>query len=614
MVISVLHCTGLAEGSYPEWQRMKIAFFASDDWRAAVLKALVAFGTVTALMTEVLSWFHALHVIPIAWAVVVASALIAGWKRKPANAQWQWPGLFNTALIAASVSISTVILITALVSAPNSTDAMAYHLPRIVYWVQADSVAFFPTPYLNQIMLQPMAEYLMLHTYLISGGDRLVNLVQWMGSAGSMIGVSLIARSLGAGVRGQAAAALFCATLPNGILQASGAKNDYVLALWLAALIWLSLEWEARGKRSDLILAGLALGLALFTKGTAYLFAPPILLAVLWPGRRRSVRFAAVAAGCVLVINGPFYLRNLDLSGSPLGFDSAQGDGVYRWRNEHLGWRPTMSNLLRNTSEQLGGRSEARNRRIWQTVLDVHKKLGLDPNDPNTTWPGTAYEPPRNANHEANANNFWHLTILALAFPVFLWRRSPSAWLMVSAAAAMVLFCVYLKWQPFQARLLLPLFVISSPAAGIALEAVRYPLLQAAICLFLLSGARLPLLQNWVRPLTGPGSIFRTSREDQYFADLTLWNNKQSYLDTVAAVKASGCRMVGIDGNANQIEYPIQVLLLLSDPSYRFVHTGVKNASKKYARESQSPCIIAGADSSGQFRILAATSSTAAPP
>jgi hypothetical protein len=197
------------------------------------------------------------------------------------------------------------------------------------------------------------------------------------------------------------------------------------------------------------------------------------------------------------------------------------------------------------------------------------------------------------------------LLILLASAVLLAIRRHGAAALPLSCAAAFVLFCAYLKWQPFQARMLLPLFVLGAASAGVALELVRYTFVQIALCLFLFSGARLPLLQNWVRPLTGPNSIFRTSRQDQYFADLTAWNNKRSYLDSAAAVEQSGCRFVGIDNSVNAIEYPLQVLLLRSGAAgYRFVHTGVRNASVKYSHSTEQPCIIVCPDCAGDQERL----------
>ena len=59
-------------------------------------------------------------------------------------------------------------------------------------------------------MLQRFAEYVMLKSYLLSGGgDRLVNLEPWSVSQFGILGVSSVVGMLGAGSRRQAIAALF---------------------------------------------------------------------------------------------------------------------------------------------------------------------------------------------------------------------------------------------------------------------------------------------------------------------------------------------------------------------------------------------------------------------
>ena len=112
----------------------------------------------------------------------------------------------------------------------------------------------------------------MLHTYLLTGGDRLINLIACGAFAAAIVGVSGVVAAMGLGTTAQTVAALACATLPNAILQASGAKNDMLLALWTVCAIYFALRGEA-------MWLGLAVGLALATKGTAYLFLPPLLFA-----------------------------------------------------------------------------------------------------------------------------------------------------------------------------------------------------------------------------------------------------------------------------------------------------------------------------------------------
>lgn len=618
------------------------------DWRDGYLRTAVAFGAMLVIVTEALSAGTAITRAGLiaAWsaAAVVAAAIFVVRKYRGYHAGLQYHagpparlGIVDALLLASIAAILAIVAFTALLSPPNSADAMAYHLPRVVYWAEQHSVRFFPTPYLNQIMLQPFAEYFILQSYVISGGDRFVNLGQSFGCATSIVAVSLLARHFGAGRRGQILAAVFCATLPNGILQASGAKNDYLMAAWLAAALWFLVRSDSA---PDAVLAGLALGLAIGTKATAYLYAPPLLAAVLIPawwrdmkmGTDRSVHYrtfsgnervasgdrvvsplfrpsnirtavlrtAGIVVACALALNLPQFLRNIDLSGSPLGFDSAFGDGRFRWRNESFGWRQTASNLIRNTTEQLGARSERSNKFVYDTALAVHRAIGADEHDPATTWPDATYQPPRNANHETNVPNRWHLLILIGCLPA-LWRR-PRALLLytLALAAGFVLFCLYLKWQPFMARMFLPLFVLASPLAGIAGERIRPAALQVLLCILLLNSTRPYLFENWTRPLKGAHSLLHTPRDSNYLSDMTQWEESKWLVPAVDATANLSCSTIGIDINNFQLEYPFQALLRERKPGTNFVHTGVRNVSIKYAPPvSDSPCAIMCLDCAG---------------
>jgi hypothetical protein len=111
--------------------------------------------------------------------------------------------------------------------------------PCLPEWLR--SVEHYPTSYVPQLYHPPGAEFAIMHFQIISGGDRFANLIQWLSMVGSAIAVSLIAKQLGANLRGQVFAAVFAATLPMGILQGSSTQTIMLYAL---GGVFVSCGWQ----------------------------------------------------------------------------------------------------------------------------------------------------------------------------------------------------------------------------------------------------------------------------------------------------------------------------------------------------------------------------------
>ena len=579
--------------------------------RRSFLWTATAGGVFVLLTTEGLSLFTALGRPQLAalWGAALVAALAAirpnglqaaaGRLRIP----WRSPLAWIVAL-ACGLSLGASFL-SAILGPPNMVDAQTYHMPRVVYWQVNQSVDFFPTSYYQQLSLQPFSEYAMLHLYALAQSDRFVQLAQWAAWLLAIVAASLVAKRLGADWRGQALSAGLCATLPSGAIQASGAKPDVWVAAWLLTAIYFALGAEDEGfGRGEAAGVGLASGLALLSKGTAYVFgagiAPFLLLGMTAAARRRILRAAPLMAVLAVLINAPHLTRNYVYNGHPLGDGSARGDGVLRFGNERLGLDVTFSNALRNLPLQLAFRPEW-NQLIYEMVVEAHEALGINPNDPQTTWAGLDYRPSTVSMHEGEAANVRHALLLVPALLWLLWRRrwDATAGLLVGCIGGGLLFCALLKWQPWHARMHLPLFAAAVPALAVFLSGWRPRWLAAGMLLWLTWALHPFALYNALRPLAGPRPAYAEARFDQFFLD---WPRLRVPFELGADwVARSGCKQVGIDASRLEIEYSLMARLRERDFSIRFRQEGVTNDSVRYAGRVplDDVCAVLCADCSG---------------
>ncbi len=569
-----------------------------DDLARALLLAAALWGAYLALVTEALSLLAALRFGPLlaAWALPVPF-LIWWIRRSTPAARIRLPAPDWTAAGILAVTGAFVIFtgLVAFHSAPNTWDTMTYHLPRVMHWVQNGSVAHYATHEPRQLYLSPWAELAAAHFQVLGAGDRAARLVQWLAMAGSLVAVSTLAGQLGAGLRGRAASVLAATTIPMGLLQAVSTQTDYTITFHaLTAVCFLrgagSRPWHLLG-------AALATGLAVFTKGTAYLVLTPFLVVFVWRLVRRRQGLAwrplLLFAAVVLAINLGHYSRNIRLFASPL---QPQGLGEYhRYGNETHGLGATFSNAARFAALHLtlpvpevvaGG---------YRTVRGLHRLLGLDAEDPRTTWPGMRFEPPPQLIHEDFSGNLLHSLLILICFAALCRRRLRRALPglarhALSLAAAGLLFAALLKWTPWSSRLQLPLFLLAAPVVG-TLLARRWRVLAPVAALALAAQAVPFVGSNPLHPISGVNSVFSRPDFEQTFGARPRLG--AFYRQTARRLTEAGCPRVGLSMPPDAWEYPLWLLLRQAGskpPRLESLDAG--NVSQKLLDPRFEPCAV----------------------
>ena len=579
-------------------------------WRDALIRAATIWGVLVVVITEGLSMTRWLSrsSMATAWLLVDLAALIylcftvrRRLRQKPPASSEATGGrvtIVEGRLLAGALVIVALAGVCGLVYPPNTWDAMEYHMPRVVHWIQNRTVAFYATHYPPQIHWPPLAEFMVLQFHMLLGDDRLDNLVQWFGLVASVGGVTLLARSMGAGVRGQVLAALFCATIPQGLLEASGAKNNYVVAFWLVAFAYYLHRTRQQAHVADVLYVGAALGLAWLTKATAYPFSLAIALAWALSGGW-SINVPWIKGGLIVALvsvglNAGHLARTYSLYGSPFGPAAEFSDPTFKYTNDGVTVSGLISNISRNLALHMATPSETVNAALESGVVAVIRAVGDDPNNPRTTWPFTTFAISAMSRHEALAGNLAHLILILTAIGMMIGRRRlrlPAAVIAYSAGlvGAFVFFCAMLKWQPWHARFHLPLFVLWSPVIGLLMSRAWPAGVTSGLGALLIVLAFPVVAGNQLRPLTSLGG----DRLDRYFADNRAV--KSSFLAVAQFVKETGCRDIGLDAHGRQLyEYPLLVLLDAASGDRNVRDVGVTNESSAYAvsEDQFRPCVV----------------------
>ncbi|HVU34250.1 MAG TPA: glycosyltransferase family 39 protein [Opitutaceae bacterium] len=321
-------------------------------WRGAekgisVLHALelgvigIAWAVLSALVLGVGGWFDGTRLLELHAAVAVG--VWTGWfvsrragdsrmrvvaEEAKRNGDREEHGPMAKWIVIVGACLLGLVVLHALVLAAGTFaanwDSQSYRLPRVGYWLQERRLSFHFANDSRLVYMPCDSELLMAWvTSFFPWGYPLVNLPQFFGGCLMLLATIELGRMAGLSRTGRLLAALLVVGMPNVYLEMSTSQSDLITGGLLNAglvFVWRSLQsW----RRRDVLLAGIAVGLAIGTKGTVFYWGPGLAVWYLLiavgerSGWRRTLATTVVVGAVAVLVGGWKYAHNWRVFGNP---------------------------------------------------------------------------------------------------------------------------------------------------------------------------------------------------------------------------------------------------------------------------------------------------------
>jgi hypothetical protein len=511
----------------------------------AFIKTLLFYSMFIVFTTEILGFFKILKfgVILTVWLLFLCFQLYV-YLSKNKLMEFGFPKAitfnFETSVLLLILAITFFV---AAIYPPNNYDSMTYHIPRIEHWIQNENVEHYETSNLRQTMAAPFAEFVIMHGRILSGGNSLMNLVQWFAFIFSLAVIYRILNMFGINKKYSIYGILFFATTPMAILQAYSTQTDLVEALFILIIAERFLTWKKEYNIFTASEFGIALGLAVLTKGTAYplalTFVVVFALISLKHFKQRIIG-AVLAALIAFSINFPHYSRNYIAYGEPLG-KLAGTVGDFKL-NSFLASFPFHIYINCGVPMSNNLFSKISNKYYEILGIDTSKVFYYGNPKSNSIKNFVTF------NEDIAKNPVQMLIVLILGIVLITNEKYKSyRFYSVMAVSAWFVFVYCLPLQPWVTRLQLPLFALSAPMFGFWCFQTRRKKLANIILVIIVFVSVFPLAQNKSR------HIFKTLYTSRY----KLIIKDENYKNAVSEIDNLKIKNLGIIIGDNTREYPL---------------------------------------------------------
>ena len=436
----------------------------------------------TVVITEISSFFNAYNFnsSAIFWSLFAGISIYINFKEKQLNIKPYLNWIKENKKVSVFFGgASILLLIQGIIYPPNNWDSMTYHMARIAHWVMNESIEPYPTHIYRQIYQPPLAEWIIAQVCILNKADYFANAVQLFFLVATLGVLNQIILHVNTSKKTRIWASIIAFTTPSVFMQATSTQNDIVVAFFLLSSILFFIQYFKESTLKNTLLIGLAIGCAILTKGTAFVYLIPIILFccayLIYLFLKKQKPILRVCTDMIIVaivtmtIGFNHYYRNYKLSGDIFG---ASDDHYF---NKNISIKSTGVGILKNIGNHFS--TPLTSSITNQVVEKTHLITQIPINDENYSYKGIHFKLNEwNHNEDEVSNIFQVVLILGVClFIVFNWRNQ-NRFLLLSTIFCLFtfgLFSLILKWQPWHMRLQVPLFILFAIPISLVLEKIK---------------------------------------------------------------------------------------------------------------------------------------------
>lgn len=584
----------------------------------ALARTILMFELLLLAINNLFSAFRALnrYTVFLSWLVVFFVAVVLYGKnkepgaRKAQNAEVSgadsWSRPLRIIMLFILLVLSAVLLVGAIFTVPYNYDSMSYHLARVGYWMDHQSVSHYVCNIDRQIYSPVLAEYNLLHMMLLGGNDTFVNFLQYISMFAAAYFIYKSAERLGTNRTFSLFASFAFMMMPLTISQAVTTQNDLFVTVFFAIFVYKLIEvikWDKivldRQQITAIVMLGLTVAFSYLAKTSvcaSMLFFMPWLLIVRLQKKDKPVKLfwsVCIAAVSIVLPVLETWIRTCLSSGS-LMTDTASGDIMVATKNVSY----IVVNILKNFSLLITQNYyRGLNGFVYRIAIGAGQLLGVEVNNEAIAFHGFDFLHHMNMgedmySHDKTPSAFaaylaalGGILLIVLLVRLVIKRKkleketkcrwglslgfALSAWLSFGFIMAL------LRWQPWGTRLMYPALAItvimSANLLWLFLGNLRKGV-QSLVLILLIGLCTLLAVPSVTYNMNQAGNFLKNGCEDRLSYYFVYNQRRTSYEELLAHAKEEGVKDIGLIISGDGYDYPLWLMFHDEYPQGKLRH------------------------------------------